>query len=128
VHDKYEYFMERYNLGRLTRKCVFAIAVVSFVTMTTGLMLQLHLLSHEHEHSHEHENEHSHEHENSREHDADDCLFCQQLITQVKFYSEPQPILDNTFRFDYVLNNSPETFFVISQPKPFNPRPPPSVS
>jgi hypothetical protein len=105
-------FLERYNLVRLTRKCVFVIAVVSFLAMTTGLIQQLHLLSHNHPH----------------EHDVDNCLICQQLVALGKFYSQTPPVPENIVQLEYVLDYCPETLFVSSQPKPFNSRPPPSVS
>jgi len=98
-------------LARLARQCVFVLAVVSFVAMTTGITLQLHMLSYKHSH----------------EHNVDNCLFCQQLIALGKFYSESQPSIDNIDRFEYVLDDCPDTLFVFSQPKPFNSRPPPSV-
>jgi hypothetical protein len=102
-------FSECYNLERLARKCVFVIAVVSFVAVTTGLTQQLHILSHEHPH----------------EHDVDNCLVCQQLIALGKFYSETHPVLDNIILFEYILDYYTDTLLIFSQPKPFDCRPPP---
>ncbi len=99
-------------MARLARKWFFVLAILSFVAMTTGLTMQLHILSHKHSH----------------EHDINSCLVCQQLIALGKFYSEPQPSLDNIDRFEFTIELCPSTSYISSQPKPFNSRPPPSVS
>jgi hypothetical protein len=100
-----------YNLTRLTRKSVFVLTAVCFAALATGLTLQLHMISCEHPEGH----------------DFEQCPVCQQLTALGKFYSGPQLTLDNPYQFEFSIELSPDTLIILSQPKPFDSRPPPSV-
>ena len=107
-------FQECWNLTSSVRKLFFAVAILSFVAMTTGLTVQLHILSHRRSHS--------------NVHNIDHCSVCQQLIALGKFCSGPHLSIDNIERFEFAVESCPNTLFLSSQPKTFDSRPPPSVS
>lgn len=98
-------------MARLARKYVFALAAVSFVAMTTGLTMQLHLLSHEH----------------SQENESDNCSVCRKLIAPSKFAAVPELKLDDVEQFEYCVGFRTHSYVTISCPESFNPRPPPSI-
>jgi len=95
----------------MARKSVLILIAICFVSMVTGLSLQLHLSGDAHSH----------------EHDFNRCLICQQLLlTPGKFAPEPQlslPDIDpHRDSFEFV----PEFCITAFHCKPFNARSPPS--
>ena len=95
---------------RLDRKTVLISMTICFMSMFTGVSLQLHLLSHEH----------------SLEHDFDDCSICRQLlISPEKFAAEPLTNLPDIEQHKDTFEFVPEFNITAFHSKPFNARPPP---
>jgi len=99
-------------LAHLARKCVLTLAIVCFTAMTTGVMLQLHLLSDAHSH----------------EHDFDHCLICQQLlITPGKFVLGPELTAETDSQIERYVNFHSANCIKQFHHQQFDPRPPPAA-
>jgi len=99
-------------LVRLARKCVLTLAIICFVAMTTGVTLQLHLLSDTH----------------PEEHDSKHCSICQQLlISPGKFILEPEPAIEMGGQIECYVNFHSAIYIKQFHHQQFNPRPPPTV-
>jgi hypothetical protein len=85
---------------------------ISFVTMVTGISLQLHLSSHGHQH----------------EHDSGKCSICQQLLTVPgKFIVEPETDVHYSDPLGSNVVFRSQSFVLSLQFEPFTPRPPPQI-
>lgn len=96
---------------RSARKCVLMLVAACFVSMTSGVTLQLHLLGHEHPHKH----------------DSENCPICQQLIVSGKYIAGPELQLEDIAQFEYFTYFCCRSYITIFNPKSFSPRPPPSI-
>lgn len=100
----------RKRLNRIARTAVLVIGMTCFISMATGVTLQLHLLSYEHPEEHDHEN----------------CPICASLLIHSnKFIQYPD------IQIQYFDSLEPNPFYpactrlVTNYFKAFDPRPPP---
>jgi hypothetical protein len=99
-------------LSSLGRKAVLICTTVCFVAVTTGLMLQLHLLGDAH----------------SKKHDSEHCSVCQQLlIAPGKFVLEPELTLEMAVQIEHYVNFHPTIRIKQFHYQQFGPRPPPTA-
>ena len=96
----------------ITRKCVLVIMAVSFLAMVTGVLLQLHLLGHDHH----------------TEHHSDECSVCQNLLTTPeKFTQELETRLPGLNSFESYAEIPLHIYITTFYHNPFSPRAPPLV-
>jgi len=99
-------------LDRLARKCVLTLAIICFVAMTTGVTLQLHLLSDTH----------------PEEHDSEHCSICQQLlIAPGKFLLEPELTVEISSQIECCIDFHSTICIKQFHHQQFDPRPPPAA-
>jgi len=99
-------------LARLARKCIITLVIVCFTAMTTGVTLQLHLLSEAHSHKH----------------DFNRCLICQQLLlTPGKFTPEPELAIDMSDQIEHYVNFNSAICIKQFHHQQFDPRAPPAA-
>jgi len=99
-------------LSRLDRKVAIIYTTICFAAVTTGIMLQLHLLSDEH----------------SEKHDSKHCSVCQQLlIAPGKFVLEPELALETGGQIERYVNTNSTICIKQFQHEQLNPRPPPAA-
>lgn len=86
--------------------------IACFAAMTTGVTLQLHLLSDTHSH----------------EHDFNNCQVCQKLLLAPgKFVWEPEPAIEMGGRIEHYVNFHSAVCIKQFQHQQFDPRPPPAA-
>jgi len=96
----------------MARMIVLILLAICFMSMVTGLSLQLHLLSHEHSH----------------EHDFNDCSTCRQLlVSPEKLATGPQIILPNKELCKESIEFIPQFSVTTFHYKSINARPPPFI-
>jgi hypothetical protein len=99
-------------LSRLGRKAVLICTTICFVAMTTGLMLQLHLLGDAH----------------PKKYDSEQCSVCQQLlIVPGKFILEPELTLEMAGQIEHYVGFHSTICIKQFHHQQFNPRPPPAA-
>jgi hypothetical protein len=99
-------------LNRLSRKAVLICITVCFVAMTTGFVLQLHLLGNAY----------------PQKHDSERCSVCQQLLVMPgKFVLEPELTIEMAGQVEHYVNFHPIVCIKQFHHQQFDPRPPPAA-
>jgi len=100
-------------LARLARKCVLMpLSIVCFAAMTTGVTLQLHLLSNAHPDGH----------------DSEHCSVCQQLLLALgKIVLEPEVTVEMGSQIECYVNFHSAICIKQFHHQQFDPRPPPTA-
>jgi hypothetical protein len=99
-------------LDRPHRQAVLVCITICFVTMVTGISLQLHLLSEAH----------------SEKHDTEHCSLCQQLLfSPDKYFLESELTFEISSKIQYCIDFHNNIYIKQSHHQQFNPRPPPAA-
>ena len=96
---------------RSVRKFITILATVCFISMATGVTLQLHLLGREH----------------SQEHNSEQCSICQQLMASGRYIAEQESQFDEIAQLKYFFDTYSRSFITVFNLKSFKPRPPPQI-
>ncbi|MBN2592056.1 MAG: hypothetical protein JXA81_01010 [Sedimentisphaerales bacterium] len=99
-------------MSHLDRKAAIICTTICFAGVTTGVILQLHLLSNE----------------NPEQHDSKHCSVCQQLlIAPGKFVLEPELALETGGQIERYVNTHSTICVKQFHHQQLNPRPPPAT-